>query len=62
MQLTDTSNHICFVRHALALDERRVKFLPEYVAVEEPGTPSGEVQVPSGESSVALSLSVTRPA
>jgi hypothetical protein len=24
-------NHICYFRHALALDERRVKFLPEYV-------------------------------
>jgi uncharacterized protein (DUF2235 family) len=23
-------NHVCFFRHALALDERRVKFLPEY--------------------------------
>ncbi|TFK31276.1 hypothetical protein BDQ12DRAFT_619143 [Crucibulum laeve] len=28
--LTDTSEHICYFRHALALDERRVKFLPEY--------------------------------
>jgi hypothetical protein len=28
---TDTCNHICYFRHALALDERRVKFLPEYV-------------------------------
>ena len=23
-------HHVCFFRHALALDERRVKFLPEY--------------------------------
>ena len=23
--------HACYVRHAIALDERRVKFLPEYV-------------------------------
>lgn len=22
--------HVCFFRHALALDERRVKFLPEF--------------------------------
>jgi len=29
--LTDAADHICFFRHALALDERRVKFLPEYV-------------------------------
>jgi len=31
LPLTDTAEHICFFRHALALDERRVKFLPEYV-------------------------------
>jgi hypothetical protein len=24
-------HHVCIFRHALALDERRVKFLPEYV-------------------------------
>ncbi|KAF8834711.1 hypothetical protein BDN67DRAFT_992604 [Paxillus ammoniavirescens] len=28
---TSGSQHICYIRHALALDERRVKFLPEYV-------------------------------
>ena len=27
---TDGMQHVCFFRHALALDERRVKFLPEY--------------------------------
>ncbi|KAF9536831.1 WD40 repeat-like protein [Agrocybe pediades] len=26
----DGMKHVCFFRHALALDERRVKFLPEY--------------------------------
>ena len=26
----DRMKHVCFFRHALALDERRVKFLPEY--------------------------------
>jgi len=31
LPLTDACDHICFFRHALALDERRVKFLPEYV-------------------------------
>jgi Uncharacterized alpha/beta hydrolase domain (DUF2235) len=31
LPLTDTCDHICFFRHALALDERRVKFLPEYL-------------------------------
>ena len=28
---TEGMKHTCFFRHALALDERRVKFLPEYV-------------------------------
>ena len=27
---TEGMKHVCFFRHALALDERRVKFLPEY--------------------------------
>ena len=27
---TVSPEHICFFRHALALDERRVKFMPEY--------------------------------
>ena len=27
---TVSQEHICYFRHALALDERRVKFLPEY--------------------------------
>lgn len=27
----DGMHHVCYFRHALALDERRVKFLPEYV-------------------------------
>ncbi|KAL4077561.1 hypothetical protein J3A83DRAFT_4087036 [Scleroderma citrinum] len=28
---TSSCDHICYFRHAIALDERRVKFLPEYV-------------------------------
>lgn len=28
----DGMKHVCLFRHALALDERRVKFLPEYVS------------------------------
>ncbi|KAF7792025.1 hypothetical protein EIP86_003052 [Pleurotus ostreatoroseus] len=28
---TSGMEHVCYFRHALALDERRVKFLPEYV-------------------------------
>jgi uncharacterized protein (DUF2235 family) len=34
ISLPETTNgmrHVCVFRHALALDERRVKFLPEYV-------------------------------
>ncbi|KZP16495.1 hypothetical protein FIBSPDRAFT_748573 [Athelia psychrophila] len=29
--IVDCCDHVCYFRHALALDERRVKFLPEYV-------------------------------
>jgi len=31
LPLTNEHGHVCYFRHALALDERRVKFLPEYV-------------------------------
>lgn len=40
LPLTTTARHICHFRHALALDEHRVKFLPEYVVAgtgEGPG-------------------------
>ncbi|KZP19845.1 hypothetical protein FIBSPDRAFT_743285 [Athelia psychrophila] len=30
-RIAECCNHVCYFRHALALDERRVKFLPEYV-------------------------------
>jgi uncharacterized protein (DUF2235 family) len=30
-ETTTGMQHVCVFRHALALDERRVKFLPEYV-------------------------------
>ena len=30
-ETTTGMRHVCKFRHALALDERRVKFLPEYV-------------------------------
>jgi len=33
-QTTDGMKHVCYFRHALALDERRVKFLPEYACGE----------------------------
>ncbi|KAF8588043.1 hypothetical protein K439DRAFT_1336270 [Ramaria rubella] len=43
LPLTDTADHVSYFRHALALDERRVKFLPEYVygASDAPSTSSG---------------------
>ncbi|KAJ6564867.1 hypothetical protein DFH09DRAFT_894391, partial [Mycena vulgaris] len=31
LPLTTSADHLCHFRHALALDERRVRFLPEYV-------------------------------
>ena len=31
LPLTNSAKHICYFRHALALDERRVKFLPKYI-------------------------------
>ncbi|KZP16568.1 hypothetical protein FIBSPDRAFT_831804 [Athelia psychrophila] len=30
-RIVDCCNHVCYFRHGLALDERRVKFLPEYI-------------------------------
>ncbi|KAF8814000.1 hypothetical protein BYT27DRAFT_7219939 [Phlegmacium glaucopus] len=39
-------NSICYFRHALALDERRVKFLPEYVC-------GGETYVDEGGSAIS---------
>lgn len=46
LPLSDMAGHICYFRHALALDERRVKFLPEYVqngaSTEENGHSSGQ--------------------
>ncbi|KAJ7633989.1 hypothetical protein B0H17DRAFT_961596 [Mycena rosella] len=39
LPLTGTADHICHFRHALALDERRVKFMPEYITPDsgDPG-------------------------
>jgi hypothetical protein len=38
----DLADNICFFRHALALDERRVKFLPEYVVAKKEWFSAGE--------------------
>ncbi|KAF7364593.1 DUF2235 domain-containing protein [Mycena venus] len=48
LPLTSSSQHICTFRHALALDERRVKFLPEYVDRGSLTTPTnGVVNLPT---------------
>ena len=44
------NDDICYFRHALALDERRVKFLPEYVCGGESyndRTEKAQAQLPS---------------
>jgi uncharacterized protein (DUF2235 family) len=49
-ETTTGMQHVCVFRHALALDERRVKFLPEYVnggigpLEENTGEPEGDVK------------------
>ena len=56
MELTHTSDHICLFRHALALDERRVKFLPEFLVSTKGESTTDEHQgdhVPNGRPFVA---------
>ncbi|KAN0129054.1 Uncharacterized alpha/beta hydrolase domain (DUF2235) domain containing protein [Lactarius tabidus] len=38
----ERADNICFFRHALALDERRVKFIPEYVVAKREWFSAGE--------------------
>ncbi|KAF8258065.1 hypothetical protein EI94DRAFT_1625064 [Lactarius quietus] len=38
----ELAENICFFRHALALDERRVKFLPEYIVAKKEWFSAGE--------------------
>lgn len=38
----EKAEKICFFRHALALDERRVKFIPEYIFAEKEFFSAGE--------------------
>lgn len=37
-ETTDGMAHVCHFRQALALDERRVKFWPEYASRSRPGS------------------------
>jgi hypothetical protein len=53
LPLTWTAEHICIFRHALALDERRVKFLPEYVGGGASIPPSEEASILSSEEASA---------
>lgn len=45
-ETTHGMKHVCHVRHALSLDEERLKFLPEYVngGLGPDGGPDGDVQ------------------
>lgn len=43
LPLTDVHGHVTHFRHALALDERRVKFSPECVLTNDPGSDAKEV-------------------
>ncbi|KAJ7463743.1 hypothetical protein FB451DRAFT_459560 [Mycena latifolia] len=49
LPLTRSAEHICIVRHALALDEGRVKFLPEYVADGDSAQSSKETPTSGSE-------------
>ena len=42
----ERAENICFFRHALALDERRVKFIPEYIFAKEEFFSAGEFNRP----------------
>jgi len=42
----ELAENICFFRHALALDERRVKFIPEYIFAKEESFSPGEFGPP----------------
>lgn len=54
----DGMMHVCYFRHALALDERRVKFLPEYAYRGSATKPAAEPMKPinnTGDSTGTLS-------
>ncbi|THU93363.1 hypothetical protein K435DRAFT_670369 [Dendrothele bispora CBS 962.96] len=50
LPLTTRTDHVCFFRHALALDERRVKFIPEYLMADSKGTDKPRSQRPHTDS------------
>ncbi|KAJ7146806.1 hypothetical protein C8R44DRAFT_583315, partial [Mycena epipterygia] len=56
LPLTLSAQHLCIFRHALALDERRVKFVPEYIkggsSMSENNTNNKEVWFPGTHSDI----------
>ncbi|KAJ7887895.1 hypothetical protein B0H14DRAFT_2498126 [Mycena olivaceomarginata] len=57
LPLTSSATHICTFRHALALDERRVKFLPEYVDGGGSATSTNEAGGGGLKPDIAMNLS-----
>ncbi|KAJ7146836.1 hypothetical protein C8R44DRAFT_600241, partial [Mycena epipterygia] len=47
LPLTLSARHLCIFRHALALDECRVKFLPEYIDGRDPVSPGDDTEAGS---------------
>ncbi|KAJ7455894.1 hypothetical protein FB451DRAFT_640172 [Mycena latifolia] len=56
LPLTGSADHVCIFRHALALDECRVKFLPEYV------DGGSSIHSPEGQSRPERSATMPRTA
>lgn len=55
----DGMKHVCYFRHALALDERRVKFLPEYAYGGSTHPPNGPAKSTTPYSTIQESLTPT---
>ena len=58
--LLPLNDHVCFFRHALALDEGRVKFIPEYLSSPVKSTEHGLTKVTTNEDSDEV-ISDSRP-
>lgn len=54
---TVSPDHVCYFRHALALDERRVKFLPEYAR----GGVGPNVTPPAGSNTAGNNIAQSEP-
>ncbi|KAJ6528316.1 hypothetical protein DFH09DRAFT_935278, partial [Mycena vulgaris] len=51
LPLTGSAHHICYFRHALAIDERRVKFLPN-ISRASPSNRTGDAEPEGGPTSI----------